>query len=114
MKRVLDPSLLWGVQVKAVLLSLAMLACSSAQEPTATQTEHWFNTCNIQPQDHDLETCSTFVHFTCKDGDSQFLWVPAEGATWLGTQCITTPEQTYVYVCVYDSTTGWADVRCSN
>jgi len=95
------------------LLLLGLVACSSAPESVDSQAERWPNYCHFQYLDVNLEYCSTFTHFYCNDGDSQYLWIPAEGSLWLGTPCITTPEQTYVYVCVNDTTTGWAEVRCS-
>lgn len=95
-----------------LLLLLTMLACSASPEPVESQTEHWFNTCSLTPVENNIPACSTLYHFTCKDGDSQYLWIPAEGSNWLGTTCYQDSTGSYVYVCVDDTTTGKAEVRC--
>lgn len=95
------------------LLGLLMLGCSASSEPTASQKEAWPNYCYFDYYDTvDLPSCTSLVHFHCKDGDSQWIYLPAEGSNWIGTTCYQDPDHTYVYVCVDDHTTFRAEVRC--
>jgi hypothetical protein len=101
--------------VKLSILAMVLMGCSSAPEDeTGTQAQEWFNTCDFQytPFVNDGE-CMNEIHFTCKDGNSQWMLVNALASNYIGTVCMQDSEHTYYYVCgVNDKNQAW--VYCNN
>lgn len=93
-------------------LILFVIACSQAPEPTGSQSDPWFNTCDIEVVGSDVEHCSNLVRFTCKDGTLEYLFVPALAMQWIGTPCLTSTDATYYYEC--GLVDGRAQVYCKN
>jgi hypothetical protein len=101
--------------VKLSILAMILMGCgSSAPEDTGTQAQEWFNTCEMDYTPIVSETdCRNAIHFTCKDGDSQWMVVEALGYNYIGTVCFQDQVHTYYYVCgVNDKNQAW--VYCNN
>ncbi len=101
--------------MKSAVLLAFCLACSvQTVEPVGEQHEAWFNQCHFDYEPLDPIKCMNGLHFHCDDGASQWLLVSAPASNWIGQTCMQTPDHTYVYVCVLDTTTERYEVRCNN
>jgi hypothetical protein len=91
-------------------LVFSLISCSDA---IASQPEPLPNPCHQDYIDEvNLVSCYSLVHFYCTNGLDQWIYVPAEGANFMGTVCYQDENTTHVYACVDDHSTFRAAVRC--